>query len=105
MLSRGFVRRALELPPLGLESELQWFYYNKKILDKILRDSSLLIERSKSDASDDADSELGIPRLTGGGIISLERTLSKLRAIAATATSGGDDATSLSSSTQSSTTP
>lgn len=69
---------------MGLESELKWFYYTNGILDKILRDSALLIQKSKSPSADDeADTELAIPRLTGGGIISLERTLNKLRVLAA----------------------
>ncbi|THH34055.1 hypothetical protein EUX98_g169 [Antrodiella citrinella] len=84
VLSRGFVRRALDLPPLGLEPDLKWFYYNNGTLDKIIRDSSALIQSSKaSSADDELDGELAIPRLTGGGIISLERTLNKLRALAA----------------------
>ncbi|TCD69895.1 hypothetical protein EIP91_005719 [Steccherinum ochraceum] len=84
VLSRGFVRRALDLAPIGFESELKWFYYTNGMLDKILHDSAVLIQKSKSPPADDeADTELAIPRLTGGGIISLERTLNKLRALAA----------------------
>ncbi|KAJ7293424.1 hypothetical protein C8J57DRAFT_1551895 [Mycena rebaudengoi] len=73
VLSRGFVRRALELPPCGR-------------LDKVVNDAQLLIEKSKrandadaeSEAETEADRERAVPRLSAGGIITLDRTLARL---------------------------
>ncbi|KZT72795.1 hypothetical protein DAEQUDRAFT_722414 [Daedalea quercina L-15889] len=82
VLSRGFVRRALEIPLGGLEKEIYWFYYTKGKLAKVLNDARALIEKSKSSKEEtEADRELAVPRLTGGGIIALERTLAKLQAL------------------------
>ncbi|KAH9837167.1 uncharacterized protein C8Q71DRAFT_757052 [Rhodofomes roseus] len=82
VLSRGFVRRALEMPLGGLEKEIHWFYYTKAKLAKVLNDARALIEKSKTSKEEtEADRELAVPRLTGGGIIALERTLAKLQAL------------------------
>ncbi len=82
VLSRGFVRRALEIPLGGLEAELHWFYYTKGKLKKVVDDARALIEKSKATKEDtEADRELAVPRLSGGGIITLERTLAKLQAL------------------------
>ena len=82
MLSRGFVRRALEIPLGGLETELSWFYYTNGKLKKVLDDARALIEKSKASKEDtEADRELAVPRLSGGGIITLERTLTELQAL------------------------
>ncbi|KAG6878620.1 hypothetical protein C0993_001143 [Termitomyces sp. T159_Od127] len=79
VLSRAFVRRALEVPPGSLESEIKWLYYDNHRLNKVLRDARALIAKSTTSHSDDADQELAVPRLTAGGILTLERTLSKLQ--------------------------
>ncbi|KAI0082256.1 hypothetical protein K474DRAFT_1703259 [Panus rudis PR-1116 ss-1] len=82
VLSRGFVRRALEIPLGSLEAEVNWFYYTQGKLDKVIRSARVLIDKSKSGLSDStADADLAIPRLTGGGIIALERTLAKLQSL------------------------
>ncbi|KAJ6621581.1 hypothetical protein B0H10DRAFT_2016484 [Mycena sp. CBHHK59/15] len=85
VLSRGFVRRALELPPGGLESEIEWLYYLSGRLDKVVNDAQALIEKSKGTVdvteSEDGDRELAVPRLSAGGIITLDRTLAKLVAL------------------------
>ena len=82
VLSRGFVRRALEIPLGGLEAELNWFYYANGKLKKVLDDARALIEKSKASKEDtEADRELAVPRLSGGGIITLERTLTKLQSL------------------------
>jgi len=83
VLSRGFVRRALEVPLGGLEAEINWLYYNKGRLEKVLRDARSLIENSKADSDISAeDKDMAVPRLSSGGIITLERTLHKLQSIA-----------------------
>lgn len=83
VLSRGFVRRALEIPLGGLEEEINWLYYNKGRLEKVLRDARRLIENSKTDPDISAeDKDMAVPRLSSGGIITLERTLHKLQSIA-----------------------
>lgn len=83
VLSRGFVRRALEVPLGGLEAEINWLYYDKGRLEKVLRDARRLIENSKADPDISAeDKDMAVPRLSSGGIITLERTLHKLQSIA-----------------------
>ncbi|KAJ7102087.1 hypothetical protein B0H15DRAFT_813134 [Mycena belliarum] len=84
VLSRGFVRRALELPPGGLEPEIEWLYHTSGRLDKVVNDAQKLIETSKNaaEAADvEVDRELAVPRLSAGGIITLDRTLAKLNNI------------------------
>jgi ubiquitin-conjugating enzyme E2 O len=82
VLSRGFVRRALEIPMGGLEAEIRWFYRNQKWLQKVIDDARRLIVRSTEQSQSDArDSDAAVTRLTAGGIISLERVLSKLQAL------------------------
>lgn len=79
-LSRGFVRRALELPLGGIESDINWLYYTNGRLAKVIRDSRTLIEKSRGPSHGDED-DLAVPRLTAGGIITLERTLIKLQTL------------------------
>lgn len=78
VLSRGFVRRALEIPLGSLQPEISWLYYSKGRLAKVLRDARQLIEKSKNEPNE-PDQDLAVPRLTTGGIITLERTLGKLQ--------------------------
>ncbi|KAG6821345.1 hypothetical protein H0H93_014142, partial [Arthromyces matolae] len=80
VLSRAFVRRALEIPVGSLDSEIKWLYYDEQRLHKILHDAQTLITKSTSATEvADADQDLAVPRLTAGGIITLERTLNKLK--------------------------
>ncbi|THH13368.1 hypothetical protein EW146_g6839 [Bondarzewia mesenterica] len=83
VLSRGFVRRALELPLGSIEAEIDWLYHKQGRLEKVLCHSQALIEKSRASSDTDAevDRELAVPRLTAGGIITLERTLAKLEAL------------------------
>ncbi|KAH8998837.1 hypothetical protein EDB86DRAFT_2910381 [Lactarius hatsudake] len=93
VLSRGFVRRALEVPLGSLESEIGWLYREQGRLAKVLCDARALVEKSRgavpsaSSSADaavdegDRDSGPAVPRLTAGGIITLERTLVKLEAL------------------------
>ena len=99
VLSRGFVRRALEIPLGSLESEISWLYYRHGRLAKVLCDARALIEKSRGESSQqepssaaatasaqrggggDRDRDPAVPRLTTGGIITLERTLTKLEAL------------------------
>jgi ubiquitin-conjugating enzyme E2 O len=90
VLSRGFVRRALEVPLGSLESEIDWLYHKHGRLGKVLCDARALVEKSRGEApqepssassAGDRDGELAVPRLTAGGIITLERTLAKLEAL------------------------
>ena len=63
-----------------METELNWFYHTNGKLKKVLDDAYALIEKSQKNKEEtDADRELAVPRLSGGGIITLERTLVKLR--------------------------
>jgi ubiquitin-conjugating enzyme E2 O len=79
VLSRGFILRALELQLKGLDSELHWLYFASGRLDKVLRDSETLIERSETHSEGSRDA--AVPRLTAGGIISLRRVLENLKSI------------------------
>ncbi|KAG6896412.1 hypothetical protein C0992_008414 [Termitomyces sp. T32_za158] len=79
VLSRAFVRRALEVPPGSLESEIKWLYYDNNRLRKVLRDARALIKKGTTAHSNDSDQDLAVPRLTAGGILTLERTLNKLQ--------------------------
>ncbi|EJF62287.1 hypothetical protein DICSQDRAFT_104652 [Dichomitus squalens LYAD-421 SS1] len=83
VLSRGFVRRALEIPLGSLEAEINWFYYTNRKLKKVLDDAGALIEKSQrpEESETEADRERAVPRLSGGGIIALQRTLAKLQAL------------------------
>lgn len=82
VLSRGFVRRALEIPLGALDQEIHWFYYTNRKLKKVLDDARELVEKSRSSKEEtEVDRDLAVPRLTGGGIIALERTLTKLQAL------------------------
>lgn len=79
VLTRGFVRRALETPPGGFESELRWMYFDCGRLNKVITQARSHIISSQ--AHGEQDPLAAIPRLTTGGIILLERTLSKLEAL------------------------
>ena len=107
VLSRGFVRRALEIPLGSLESEISWLYHRHGRLAKVLCDARALVEKSRGESSShqepssttsaavaaatvagaqpggggDRDREPAVPRLTTGGIITLERTLAKLEGL------------------------
>ena len=82
VLSRGFVRRALEIPLGGLESEVKWMYYKQGRLKKVLDDARHLVRKSQTSTEGrEGDNELAVPRLTTGGIITLERTLAKLQGL------------------------
>jgi ubiquitin-conjugating enzyme E2 O len=82
VLSRGFVRRALEIPLGGLEADINWLYHTQGRLAKVLQDSRALIQKSQSESEiAETDQNLAVPRLTTGGIIMLERTLSKLQTL------------------------
>ena len=82
VLSRGFVRRALEIPPGSLEAEIHWLYHTKGKLRKVVQDARALIEKSKATPADaEVDGDRAVPRLTSGGIITLDRTLIRLQAL------------------------
>lgn len=71
----------------SLESEIKYLYFTQGKLAKVVREARTLIEKSKEPApapegeSGSSDSERAVPRLTEGGIITLDRTLRKLQAI------------------------
>lgn len=86
VLSRGFVRRALEIPLGSLEEEINWLYYTHRRLRKVLDKSRELIERSRKNPNPSQEeleqegmADVAVPRLTAGGIITLERTLVRLQ--------------------------
>jgi len=64
------------------QDEIEWLYYKNNRLEKILKESRALISASREPAEETshghADDD-AVPRLSGGGIITLERTLTKLQ--------------------------
>lgn len=88
VLSRGFVRRALEIPVGSLQDVIQDIYFTRGKLTNVVKSARRLIERSRTMIeSDDDNSELAVPRLTEGGIIPLTRILDKLEVVSAASTS------------------
>ncbi|EJD03783.1 uncharacterized protein FOMMEDRAFT_139931 [Fomitiporia mediterranea MF3/22] len=88
VLSRGFVRRALEIPVGSLEDVVRDIYITRGKLAKVVKSSRNLIEKSRTTKeSDDDTSDFAVPRLTEGGIIPLTKTLDKLETILASTTS------------------
>ncbi|EIM92129.1 uncharacterized protein STEHIDRAFT_47908 [Stereum hirsutum FP-91666 SS1] len=81
VLSRGFVRRSLEIPLGSLEAEITWLYRKQGRLEKVIKDARALIEKSQSSDDTAVDRERAVPRLTAGGIITLGRTLGKLEGL------------------------
>jgi ubiquitin-conjugating enzyme E2 O len=84
VLSRGFVRRALEIPLGSLEAEINWLYYKQGKLVKVVADARALIQKSRDEPVDSkvvVATDRAVPRLTGGAIITLERTLAKLEGL------------------------
>ncbi|KAG1866145.1 hypothetical protein F4604DRAFT_2024687 [Suillus subluteus] len=64
VLSRGFVRCALEIPVGGLEAEIDWLYNTQGRLTRVLDDSRALIQKSQSgpeNADTDQNLDLHIP--------------------------------------------
>lgn len=96
-LSRAFVRRALEHPVQGLETELSYFYYGdathpSRLRRVIERAQKLLVavdargsaaeeEEDQKEASSTVD-EPAVTRLSGGGAIILRRSLAALQRLA-----------------------
>lgn len=83
VLSRGFVRRALEISLGSLDNVIRDIYLTQGKLAKVIQNARALIDKSKNSTNDDNDDELAVHRLTGGGVITLTRTLDKLEAILA----------------------
>ncbi|KAF5375118.1 hypothetical protein D9758_000439 [Tetrapyrgos nigripes] len=85
VLSRNFVFRALNIPLGGLESEIEWIYFTNRKLEKVVSNAKTLIQKSRDAPSsvtmEDEQEAAAVPRLTAGGIITLERTLTKLQGL------------------------
>lgn len=68
------------MPPGGLETEITQLYRNEKRLEKVINDAEKLVQKSGENQEIlPEDHDVAVPRLSAGGIISLERTLAKLR--------------------------
>jgi ubiquitin-conjugating enzyme E2 O len=86
-MARGFVRHGLQILPSGLETEIRWIYLEQGKLAKIIADSTALIASSRDRGGQSSNPaglqgrEPAINRLTLGGILTLERTLSHLQSI------------------------
>lgn len=49
VLSRSFVRTALERPPTGLETELRHFYFTKRRLAAVIEHATRLIQKGEEE--------------------------------------------------------
>lgn len=88
VLSRSFVRTALEHPPTGLEKELEYLYYARGRLESVISHARRLMD--KGDSNEDVDDEMAemwnadaMGSLTMGAILTLKRTIAKLDALQA----------------------
>ncbi|CAE6495755.1 unnamed protein product [Rhizoctonia solani] len=86
VLSRGFIRRALEIEVGGLGTEIEWYYIKQGRLAKAIEDARALIARSEAgeyetpkEVLKESDPAVGV--LSEGAVIMLRRTLDKLDAI------------------------
>lgn len=89
----------MEVPPLGLEKELESLYLERGRLAQIIGDAQSLVKISETPAQDSQDhdehggssssskpaswEDKAIPRLSAGAILMLQRTVTKLEAILA----------------------
>jgi ubiquitin-conjugating enzyme E2 O len=88
VLSRSFVRTALDRPPAGFEAELTHAYFTKGRLTSVIDHAQRLI--SQGEVDDDNEDEMdemwnadAIGRLSMGAIITLKRTVAALEKIQA----------------------
>ncbi|TFL06373.1 hypothetical protein BDV98DRAFT_559298 [Pterulicium gracile] len=80
ILSRNFIKHALEVSIGGFHDELQSFYFERGTLAKVVTAARDLIERSgQVEEANGEPLDLAVPRLSSGGVISLTRTLKKLQ--------------------------
>ncbi|WOO78553.1 putative ubiquitin-conjugating enzyme E2 23 [Vanrija pseudolonga] len=92
VLSRSFVRTALERPPTGLADELRHLYLEKGRLASIINHARLLIDKGEAEAAngnvaeDEENEEMwnadAMGSLTMGAILTLKRTIAALQRIA-----------------------
>ncbi|KIR52646.1 ubiquitin-conjugating enzyme E2 O [Cryptococcus gattii Ru294] len=88
VLSRTFVRTALERPITGLESEIRYFYLTKGRLRSVIDHAQRLIEKGEVGQNIEQEEENAemwnadaMGRLTMGAIITLKRTIGSLQKI------------------------
>ncbi|TKY91012.1 hypothetical protein EX895_001011 [Sporisorium graminicola] len=83
ILSRGFVKKALENRPAGFERELELFYFDSGNLSKVIERVEGLLQAGGGSAAEMKadDAEQAVQGLTKGGGIMLGRTVKALRAI------------------------
>ncbi|WVQ93025.1 hypothetical protein IAU59_000088 [Kwoniella sp. CBS 9459] len=90
VLSRSFVRTALERPPSGLAAEIRHYYIAQGKLRSVIAHASRLIEKGQSDVEALTMTREGeemwnadaVGSLTMGAIITLKRTITALEKIA-----------------------
>lgn len=75
------MRRALEIPLGDVDDVIKDIYISRGRLMKVIQSAQALIEKSKSSTEPEDDSDLAVPRLTSGGVITLTRTLDKLEGL------------------------
>lgn len=80
ILSRGFVRKALEQPPEGFATELELFYHKAANLRKIVERAEALMNATPGADSAPSEDE-AVHGLTKGGGIMLGRTITALKTL------------------------
>jgi len=97
VLSRGFVRRALEFPPEGLQKEIDWMFVEQGKLAKVIDDAKALIAASQKAGGTRTEDimrtmpgweDKAVPKLTPGAVLPVQRTLAKLETILAERAAG-----------------
>ncbi|ORX39251.1 hypothetical protein BD324DRAFT_619003 [Kockovaella imperatae] len=92
VLSRSFVRTALQRPPTGFEDALRTFYYDKGRLKDVIDHAKRLIDKTEASAAkgasveeEDENAEMwnadAIGSLTVGASLTLKRTISSLQTL------------------------
>jgi ubiquitin-conjugating enzyme E2 O len=89
VLSRSFVKTALEKPPTGLEKEIRWLYLTKQRLDRVISHATPLIQKAEATAKTGIAEESeeaawnadAVGSLTTGAALTIKRTIASLTRI------------------------
>lgn len=89
MLSRSFVKTALEKPPSGLEKEIKWLYLTKRRLERVISHAAALIQKAEATAKTGIAEESeeaawnadAVGSLTTGAALTIKRTITSLTQI------------------------
>jgi ubiquitin-conjugating enzyme E2 O len=60
---------------------MKWFYFTNRKIDQVISNARRLIEISTPEPADEVNGDAAVPFLSEGGVIMLQRTLTKLEGI------------------------